>query len=106
MKKQKFNSITFHEAAAKIVDQYFGEIPFYHLITSADVETKKGKTVQSFMIWYKDYSYRSENPDFFSCTENPVKALAFFENALKFFWGIPIPEEKPEPIVFELPIKN
>jgi hypothetical protein len=103
MKKQKFNSITFHEAATKIVDQYFGEIPFFGLKTSNDIKTEKGKTEQQFTVWYKNISYRADTPDFWGCQSTPDLALLEFENEIKKFFGIQIPIENPEIVPFVLP---
>jgi hypothetical protein len=103
MKKQKLNSKTFHEAAAKIVDQYFGEIPFFVLKTSTDVKTEKGKTEQQFTVWYKNLRYRADTPDFWGCQSTPDLALVNFENDIQIFFGLPISKQDPEIIPFGLP---
>lgn len=107
MKKQKLNSITFHDAAKKLVDQYFGEIPFYCLQTSNDVKTEKGKTEQSFQAYYRNRNYKAETFDMFTTEETPDMAIAEFENKIKLFWDIPIIEQPIEPFDFKyFPTKN
>jgi hypothetical protein len=103
MKKQKFNSITFHAAAQKIVDQYFGEIPDFELTTAVKVNTLTGITKNRFWIYYERSSFNKCDLGFLTIEDTPFLALDKFENSMMKFWEIPTPEETQELIDFDLP---
>ena len=102
MQKQKLNSVTFHKAAQKIVDKYFGEIPDFEVRTSLKIKTTNNKTCNEFIVFYGPESSLTCDFEFWIFERSPLEALEHFEIEMMGFWNILIPEETSELISFDL----
>lgn len=97
MKNKKYNSVTFHQAAAQIVEKYCGEIPGFELETNCRIRTFKKDSNQLFRISYehKNLSQADCLFYFFVFKPTPGEALQKLENDIQE-WFLPEPKTTPD----------
>lgn len=93
MSKKKYNSITFHQAAAAIVEKYFGEIPGFELETTNKIRTYDNNYEQIFLVSYEHRTLpvKIVSINFFITGNTPTQVLERFEKSIRPFF---FPEEK------------